>query len=95
MESAESVSTGGIEFTTVQRWDVERIAARRALSERAETVSILTRGRQLGAPSAQRDGGDESEESALEATAGIEPAMKVLQTSALPLGYVAPVCAAC
>jgi hypothetical protein len=24
-----------------------------------------------------------------EATAGIEPAMKVLQTSALPLGYVA------
>ncbi len=26
----------------------------------------------------------------LEATAGIEPAMEVLQTSALPLGYVAP-----
>ena len=26
---------------------------------------------------------------ASEATAGIEPAMKVLQTSALPLGYVA------
>ena len=25
----------------------------------------------------------------LEATAGVEPAIKVLQTSALPLGYVA------
>ena len=30
-----------------------------------------------------------SPELASEATAGIEPAMKVLQTSALPLGYVA------
>ena len=31
----------------------------------------------------------------MEATTGFEPVMKVLQTSALPLGYVAPLEAPC
>jgi hypothetical protein len=39
--------------------------------------------------STQQKAGSHMTASPLEATAGFEPAMKVLQTSALPLGYVA------